>query len=408
MKILFLLTQDIESPSGLGRHHPMAKELVKLGHEIQIAALHPDFVSLERTKFLQDDVLINYVAPMHVRKIRSIKTHYNPIQLMFIVFRATLALTAAALRSKPDLIVVAKPHPMNSIAALIALTFRGVPFVLDCDDLEAGYGRSQDKLQRKVVSWFEKSIPRKASSIITNTRFNENRLKSLGIPEELIHYIPNGIDMDRFQSVNNETVKEIRRIHSPGNYGVIGYIGSINSPTHPAGLLIDIFVKVRQVLPNSILLIIGGGKDYFKVKSQIKDLNLEENIHLTGHIPPEEVPAYYRACDVIVEPVYDDYASQARSPLKLFESWISGVPFVTGDVGDRLELLGNPPAGVLVEPGNVEEYASAIIKLLSDKDRRLEISETGLVRAREFLWSDMSQEINVILTKSHPSRSSKP
>ena len=31
MRIIFLLTQDLESPSGLGRYWPLAKELARLG-----------------------------------------------------------------------------------------------------------------------------------------------------------------------------------------------------------------------------------------------------------------------------------------------------------------------------------------------------------------------------------------
>jgi len=34
MRILFLLTQDLESPSGLGRYLPLAKELGKLGNTV--------------------------------------------------------------------------------------------------------------------------------------------------------------------------------------------------------------------------------------------------------------------------------------------------------------------------------------------------------------------------------------
>ena len=47
MRIHFLLTQDLESPSGLGRYFPMARELVRLGHQVTISALHSDYANLK-------------------------------------------------------------------------------------------------------------------------------------------------------------------------------------------------------------------------------------------------------------------------------------------------------------------------------------------------------------------------
>ena len=46
MRILFILTQDLDSPSGLGRYRPMAEVLIQSGHQVRILALHPDFQNL--------------------------------------------------------------------------------------------------------------------------------------------------------------------------------------------------------------------------------------------------------------------------------------------------------------------------------------------------------------------------
>ena len=51
MKILFLLTQDLQSPSGLGRYLPLASELSALGHDVYVAALHANYKSLVEKKY---------------------------------------------------------------------------------------------------------------------------------------------------------------------------------------------------------------------------------------------------------------------------------------------------------------------------------------------------------------------
>src|SRR5258705_7233236 len=102
MHIQFLLTQDLESPSGLGRYWPLARHLARLGHEIEIAALHPSWQSLETRVFLRDRVRVKYVAQMHVRREGNRQTHFNPAQLLWVTAKATLGLAVAAMSTKAE------------------------------------------------------------------------------------------------------------------------------------------------------------------------------------------------------------------------------------------------------------------------------------------------------------------
>src|SRR5829696_4303099 len=108
MRILFLLTQDLDSPGGLGRFWPIARWLAVMGHAVEIAALHPAWSDLIERRFVREGVQIEYVAPMHVRRIGQRQQYYGTGQLLWITARATAALTAAALRSKADVIHIGK------------------------------------------------------------------------------------------------------------------------------------------------------------------------------------------------------------------------------------------------------------------------------------------------------------
>ncbi|MCK4817959.1 glycosyltransferase [bacterium] len=104
MRILFLLTQDLESPSGLGRYLPLAKELGKLGHTINIAALHSNYDSLDQTHFEIDGVQVDYVAQMHIKKLGNKKSFFSNYELLSAAIRATWKLSRMALETQADVI----------------------------------------------------------------------------------------------------------------------------------------------------------------------------------------------------------------------------------------------------------------------------------------------------------------
>ena len=125
LKILFLLTQDLESPSGLGRYWPLARALATKGHHVRIAALHSSWEDLSNRKFITEGVEIEYVAPMHIMKTKNRKDYYSPFKLLAVALRATWALSRSAISAPVDIIHIGKPHPMNSLAGLFASMIKG-------------------------------------------------------------------------------------------------------------------------------------------------------------------------------------------------------------------------------------------------------------------------------------------
>ena len=141
MRILYLLTQDLESPSALGRYYPLAQGMANLGHQVHIAALHADYGSLQQTRVRKRGVDVWYVAQMHVRKQADLKSYYPAPQLLALMARATWALTRAAMTVPADVVHIGKPQPMNSVAGLVARYVRRRRVLLDCDDYEAASNR---------------------------------------------------------------------------------------------------------------------------------------------------------------------------------------------------------------------------------------------------------------------------
>lgn len=386
MKITFLLTQSLEDSSGLGRYFPLTKELARLGHEVDILALHPNLGSLSRRRLQTSGVNVHYVGQMHVRKVGSQKTYFSTLGLARVALASSLRMSYRTLLTETDIIHLGKPHPMNGVAALGAKLLRGKRLYLDCDDYEAESNRFSGRWQRAVVALFEDNLPRFASGMTVNTRFTQARNIALGFPEDKIVYVPNGVDRERFAKVDLGKVQHLRRELGLDDKKVVAYVGSMSLVNHPVDLLLEAFVIVRRRCDDAVLILAGGGEDYDFLRRRAEELGLGEAAVFVGRVDPGAVPYYLAMSDVSAEPVHDDLTARARSPLKVFESLAVGTPVVTGDVGDRRNVLNDGEAGMLVQPGDAQALAEGITAVLEDGDLAHAMKEAALSLRERYYW----------------------
>lgn len=402
MRIVFLLSQDLESPSGLGRYWPLGKALGKLGHEVTILALHPDYAALQpqNRSFVRERVHVRYVGQMHVRKVGNQKSYFKPARLLQVASNATLQLTRAALRAPADVYHVGKPHPMNGLAGLFASRLRQKPLYLDCDDFEAASNRFEAAWQERSITIFERTLPRASEGITTNTRFMIDKLLDWGVPDERVVYVPNGAERSRFSGTDPTVVEQLRQQLGLVDQKVVLYVGSLSLTSHAVDLLLEGFAAARQILPRTVLVLVGGGEDYERLRRYaIEDLGLGDSVRFVGRVAPEQVPYYYVLANVSVDPVYDSPGASARSPLKVIESLTMGTPVITGDVGDR-DVTLDSGGGLLVPPGDAAALARSLLEVLQDDELLSRLSAQALQARTSYYWDVLVHQFAQIYTSS--------
>ncbi|HET7377571.1 MAG TPA: glycosyltransferase, partial [Anaerolineae bacterium] len=283
MHIAFVLTQSLESPSGLGRYWPIARELVRLGYRVSIIAPHHNFNSSVPLYEVRDGVEIWISGQMHVRKVGSHKEYFSPIQLIQLSLRTAYQTARLIRKIRPDAIHLGKPQPINGAAVRWVLAFnRKLTLYVDCDDYEAESNRTSGKWQRWILAYFEDSLPRLARSVSVNTRFLANRVEGLGVAKQRIHWIPNGVDRARFQ----KPPQTDRAAEWPGEITTrnkrVLYIGSLDLINHPVDLLLDAFAEVHQAEPLASLLIVGGGNDFDRLQTYARNKGLDSCVRFAG------------------------------------------------------------------------------------------------------------------------------
>lgn len=389
MRIAFVLTQDLQSPSGLGRYFPLARQLASRGHAVHISALHPNYQGLTAKHLRVENIQVNYVAPMHVRKQGNLKTYYGVPDLLGVTLRASWALSLDILRARADIVHVGKPHPMNSVAGLFSRLSSSGSLCVDCDDYEAGSMHFSSDWQRKLVAFFERTVPKIGRLVTVNTHFMRQKLLDWGIESEKIVYLPNGVERERIGWNDPDRVNALRQTYGLSGRRVIAYIGSLSLASHAVDLLLKAFAQLRNETPGAALLIVGGGGDYPAIVEMAAQMGLGDSVVFTGRVAPEDVGAHYQLAEVTVDPVYDNDAARGRSPLKLFESWAGAIPFVTSRVGDRTSILESSRAGVLASDSTPEAYAQAILQVLSSKSYAEQLRRNGLIEVQQYTWDHL-------------------
>ena len=220
----------------------------------------------------------------------------------------------------------------------------------------------------------------------------------LGVPPVRITYLPHGVDCARFK-VDERRVVALRSKLGLEDRKVVIFVGSLSLISHAVDTLLLAFKRVLEDVPNSVLLLIGGGEDFERLQRQAKDLGVDKDVRFYGKIKSALVPLYFRIADVSVDPVYDNEAGRASLSLKMFESWAAGVPLVTVDVGDRRRVVGMPPSALIVEPDNSEALAKGVLQVLKDPSLAASLRARAYQRVEDFYWDQLAERAEEVCWK---------
>jgi len=213
-------------------------------------------------------------------------------------------------------------------------------------------------------------------------------------PAEKLELVDGAANTHKFKPMD---ASEIREKYGLRDFFVVGYIG-IFAEWHGVEDIVNAGLIVLKQKPNIRFLMVGPY--YSSTKKLAHTLGLDDTFVFTGPIPYDLVSKYMNACDVLVAP-YNPTRTQIfkktgmpYSPLKVFEYMACGKPVITTSTGPLLRIIENGKTGLLVPPGNIEDLASAIIKLYDDPKLVSEIGKRArvLVLSR-YSWRKLAENL---------------
>jgi glycosyltransferase involved in cell wall biosynthesis len=225
----------------------------------------------------------------------------------------------------------------------------------------AGPGLRLRPHQRALVRLVARSVAR----VVAVSSSQVPTLRSLGFSEARIRVIPNGVALNGMHASSREEL-------GLGNGEFVALLAGALRPEKQVPLFVRAVALAAADEPRIRGLVAGTGVEQTAVEQEVARAN--GAVRLLGR--RSDVPALVEAADVVCLS-----SAVEAAPLVLVEAMAAGRPVVATRVGGVAELVGDD--ALLVPPGDVDAFSSALVSLARNPERARRLGEKGHTRFRE-------------------------
>ena len=266
------------------------------------------------------------------------------------------------------------------------------PITLSFGDIKSGYSRwgVTTSFLREKALW---SSADRLGAVSTSVK--SDLMGRYGISEEKIRLVYNGVDAELFRPVSHPDFPEKKLVEGKKVVLYVGHFGLRKG----VPFLIRAMKTVRREVPDSMLVCVGGVPswlpkgDYWSYLNGLVEQNeLKGRVILLDRVPNERLPNYYSMSSVFVLPSYYE-----AFPKVLIEAMACEKPAISSRMGGTQDSIGDGVNGFLVNYGDPDDIARAIVTILQDEPLARRMGAVGRRRVeQDFTWGAVAQRFDSI------------
>jgi len=249
-------------------------------------------------------------------------------------------------------------------------------------------GSWYQKLGNMYRRWFVPAVIKKSKKVITVSNYEKDRINTyFGFTDNRLSAIYNGVGA-HFKQVTNETVlKSIKKAYQlPDKF--FFFLGNTDPKKNTKGVLEAYGNFSASDTEHYKLVILDYDENELqKLLMSLGMPELRKNIHLLGYVPNTELPAIISQCTIFLYP-----SLRESFGIPILEGMACGAPVITSNTSSMPEVAGQD-AALMVDPFDAAQITAAIQTLVDDQALAAVLSERGILRAKQFSWVAMSQNV---------------
>ena len=274
--------------------------------------------------------------------------------------RLAAAVTRAVHRERPDLVHTHMVH--GDVYGSLAAHALRVPFVSS--------RHNDDRYLLGPFRYVDRAFMHGVRRIIAISDAVRSFLERAGLPRDRMTTIHYGLD-EPPPAPSERTPADL--VIPDGAPLVLAVGRLIAQKDHPT--LVRAFARVHEEVPDARLAILGWGPLEDETRALADELGVGDAVVVPGRVEPG---AWLERADVFAHtPRWEGFG------IVLLEAMLAELPVVATRVSAVPEIVADGETGILVEPGDADAVARALVELLRDDARRRALGEAGRRRARE-------------------------
>ena len=328
----------------------------------EVDAVHPNTIhrlDLKRVPWLRPESLLMYA-----------RFFFNSLRL--------------ALTHRFDAVHAFRALPEGLVAWLVArLTFRTVVIYAHGEELTTWGKGGKYKAMCFAL--------RHADSVIANSDFTRQELLNMGVREQRITLIYPGVDIERFRpGLPCDDLKA--SIGLAANQKLILSVGRLSRRKGFDIVIRSLPELLRQGLDVRYALIgIGEDRDY--LSNIAHELGVSDRVHMLGHVPTDDLPRWYNACDIFAMPNREINGDTEGFGMVFIEAAACGKPAIAGKAGGTGAAVLDGITGRRVNGTDLMEVQSSLLDALTNPDRTAKFGAAALARVlKEFDWRKVAEK----------------
>lgn len=375
MRILVLsqyFPPDMGAPAG--RFFDFAKHWRAQGHEVIVVTGMPHFPGgVIHQGYRRRIHLREERAGIEVRRCWTLTTRRRGGRaLAYASFLASASIYVLLARLEYDCVVGTSPPPTVGLPALLAARRRRVPFVLDIRDIWPEVivqsGRLRNPLLIRSIEAVAHFLYRAATRITTVTEGWRARLIELGVREEKIVVLANGVDVAAFEEEASRPLPDAFGVLDPADRWFT-YAGILNAP-QGLEVILEAAERLREAEPDlygrSSFVLVGEGPREADLRAEARGRGLDRVVFLPRQSRSTVFALLQRSFAVLV--TLRPRKDTSTVPSKLYECLASGRPVLYSAAGEGATTLERSGGGTVCAPGDADALCEAMCGYLREPE----------------------------------------